>query len=124
MWFQERQARELDLPVEACPMLPSWQLMTAGGIAGTLSWALLHPVDVIKSCVQAMPDRIPVEDRTVRAVSRAGYAREGLRFFFRGYGATLTRAFPNSAVTFLVYEYIVHHMSQFFVEVDPEDGSF
>lgn len=117
MQFQRYAAAKQGVPVDQMStMLPSWMLMTSGGIAGTVSWALLHPVDVVKSCVQALPDRIPESERTITAVARAGYAREGWRFFFRGYAATITRAFPNSAVTFLVYEWIVHNCGSFLAE--------
>jgi len=108
-WFVRREALRRNVAPSQVPMLPSWMLMMSGGIAGTMSWALLHPVDVVKSCVQALPDNLPEHERTVSAVARAGFKREGWRFFFRGYAATMTRAFPNSAVTFLVYEWIVHH---------------
>lgn len=120
MMFQRRHAEKLQVPVEHCPMLPSWQLMMSGGIAGTISWALFHPVDVIKSCVQALPDSMPEAERTVAAVCRAGYKREGWRFFFRGYVATLTRAFPNNAVCFLVYEWIVFHSSAYLCSEEEE----
>ena len=185
-WFVRREALRRNVAPSQVPMLPSWMLMVSasqsriwsacslltlcgdrcrrplqmsGGIAGTMSWALLHPVDVVKSCVQALPDNLPEHVRGPLAVGsrRAVFsptlplccttgthcvccspcgiqtgrvevrrwtfwcgcgslrtltllARDGYhRFFFRGYAATMTRAFPNSAVTFLVYEWIVHH---------------
>ena len=58
-------------------LVPATQ--AAGGCAGTISWAVLHPVDVIKSCVQALPDTTPAADRTVAAVARKGFQEEGLR---------------------------------------------
>lgn len=36
--------------------------------------------------------------------------------------ATITRAFPNSAVTFLVYEWIVLHSSKFMPDRLRPDG--
>ena len=33
--------------------VPTWRLLLAGGMAGTASWVLTYPVDVIKSRVQA-----------------------------------------------------------------------
>ncbi|CAI5722022.1 unnamed protein product [Peronospora destructor] len=37
--------------------------------------------------------------------------QEGPRFFFKGFNATMLRAFPVSAVTFLVYEKTMQFMS-------------
>lgn len=66
---------------------------TAGGCAGTLSWAVLHPVDVLKSCVQALPDTTPAAERTVAAVARKGFQEEGLRCVeFRGGCARVMRS--------------------------------
>ena len=79
-------------------------LLLAGGVAGVMSWALLHPVDVVKSCVQADPKS------TVRSVLRDGIASEGYGFLLRGFYATVLRAFPVSAVTFLVYEQVMAAM--------------
>lgn len=45
------------------------------------------------------------QEASVVAIARDGYRAEGIAFFFRGYLATIARAFPCSAVTFLVYEW-------------------
>jgi len=80
-------------------------LLMAGGIAGTLSWLLLHPVDVVKSCTQSQPvssgSPIPLG---ARQVLRQNVAKDGPRFLLKGLTATVLRAFPVSAVTFMVYE--------------------
>lgn len=80
-------------------------LLMAGGLAGTLSWLLLHPVDVVKSCTQSQPVRkggpAPLG---ARQVLQHNVSKEGPRFLLKGITATCLRAFPVSAVTFLVYE--------------------
>ncbi|KAG6614983.1 Mitochondrial Carrier (MC) Family [Phytophthora cinnamomi] len=79
-----------------------WKLMTAGGIAGMLSWAVCMPLDVVKSCVQGQS--LEGKQMTMTEVARTRMRQEGPWFFFKGFGATMVRAFPVSAVTFLVYE--------------------
>ncbi|POM58036.1 Hypothetical protein PHPALM_37375, partial [Phytophthora palmivora] len=78
------------------------KLMMAGGIAGMVSWAACMPFDVVKSCVQGQC--LEGNQMSMTEVARTRMKQEGPRFFFKGFGATMVRAFPVSAVTFLVYE--------------------
>ncbi|KAK1943401.1 Mitochondrial basic amino acids transporter [Phytophthora citrophthora] len=79
-----------------------WKLMTAGGIAGMVSWAVCMPLDVVKSCVQGQ--KLEVKQQSMVEIARSRMKQEGPGFFFKGFGTTMVRAFPVSAVTFLVYE--------------------
>ncbi|GMF19909.1 unnamed protein product [Phytophthora fragariaefolia] len=79
-----------------------WKLMAAGGVAGVLSWAMCLPFDVVKSCVQGQ--RLEGKQLTATEIVKTRTRQEGPGFFFKGFGATMARAFPVSAVTFLVYE--------------------
>ncbi|RHX97548.1 hypothetical protein DYB25_007199 [Aphanomyces astaci] len=83
----------------------TFNLLLAGGIAGSLSWMTTHPIDVIKSLVQSRP-RGSTSD-----LVRAQLKMEGPRFLLKGFGATVARAFPVSAVTFLVYERTMQWMN-------------
>ncbi|RQM29049.1 hypothetical protein B5M09_007057, partial [Aphanomyces astaci] len=75
-------------------------LLLAGGLAGSISWMLTHPIDMVKTLVQSQgTDRVSMWD-----VVRRQHALEGPKFLLKGFGATILRAFPVSAVTFLVYE--------------------
>ncbi|GMF64915.1 unnamed protein product [Phytophthora lilii] len=87
----------------------NWKLMTAGGLAGMLSWAVCMPLDVVKSRVQGQS--LEAEQLSMMQVARTGMAQEGPVFFFKGFGTTMVRAFPVSAVTFLVYEKAMQLMS-------------
>ena len=73
-----------------------------------MSWLLLQPIDVMKSLYQAAPESLPASERTMRALLSKSYAEEGPRFLFRGLVPTCLRAFPASAVIFLVYEWCIH----------------
>uniref|UniRef100_A0A182Q4N7 Mitochondrial carnitine/acylcarnitine carrier protein n=1 Tax=Anopheles farauti TaxID=69004 RepID=A0A182Q4N7_9DIPT len=80
-------------------------ILMAGGLAGTFSWLVTFPIDVVKSRLQA--DGIsgkPQYDGLVDCV-RKSHAAEGLAFLSRGLASTLLRAFPMNAVCFLVVSY-------------------
>lgn len=82
---------------------PAAQLL-AGGLAGTASWLFLHPVDVLKSVVQRQTVHTP--PHLVGPLRAAAFhlRNDGPSFFLRGIVPTCLRAFPASAVIFLVYE--------------------
>ncbi|KAF0700797.1 Aste57867_8688 [Aphanomyces stellatus] len=84
-------------------------LLMAGGLAGSISWVCTQPIDVVKTLVQSQPahGRLSTLD-----LMRHHYKLEGPRFLLKGFGATVLRAFPVSAVTFLVYERTMQYMNQ------------
>jgi solute carrier family 25 carnitine/acylcarnitine transporter 20/29 len=84
---------------------PIAQLL-GGGIAGTASWLLLHPVDVLKSVVQRQTADTPKHMLGPFRAARFHLQQDGPGFFLRGIVPTCLRAFPASAVIFLVYETI------------------
>ncbi|KAG9408526.1 hypothetical protein AC1031_020384 [Aphanomyces cochlioides] len=83
-------------------------LLMAGGLAGSLSWMVTQPVDVVKTLVQSQPANA---QRTTIELVRHHLALEGPRFLLKGFGATILRAFPVSAVTFLVYERTMQYLN-------------
>ena len=58
-------------------------MLTAGGAAGLLSWALALPADVIKSVVQGSPVTAPRAETTVPVVVRRLYRSGGIAAFYR-----------------------------------------
>lgn len=76
-------------------------LLISGGFAGSLSWLLLQPLDVVKTLKQSLR---PEKMQPIAAIVRQHWAAEGPGFLMKGYAATLLRSFPVNAVTFLVYE--------------------
>jgi len=80
----------------------------AGGMAGMVSLGLLHPVDVVKSGIQALPANTPSEERSALAVTKRGLAREGWRFFTLGFAASQCRAFVINAAVFCGFESSMH----------------
>ena len=91
----------------------SLHTLLAGGMAGTLSWAVTFPVDIIKSQLQA--DGMSPGQRRYKGVwdcARQGYREEGIRFYTRGLTSTLIRAFPMNAACFLVVSWIMKFSSE------------
>jgi solute carrier family 25 carnitine/acylcarnitine transporter 20/29 len=88
--------------------LPTVYLMVAGGTAGVASWLFLHPVDVLKSLTQGLPLNTPREAGRLLPLLRLTAAAEGgsYRFLLRGLVPTVVRAFPCSAITLPVFEFI------------------
>lgn len=79
----------------------------AGGISGSLTWALCYPVDVIKTRIQTSPldTSSHQPSRKMIHVARRLYASVGIKGMFRGLGVTLVRAFPVNGIIFPMYEY-------------------
>jgi solute carrier family 25 carnitine/acylcarnitine transporter 20/29 len=85
----------------------------AGGLAGVVAWGLVYPVDVVKSRLQAQPLAPGTAPLGLSAVTRALIAEQGAAGLFRGLSATLLRAFPLNAVTFLGYEWALRKFHQY-----------
>lgn len=85
--------------------------LMAGGLAGTFSWLVSFPVDVVKSRLQV--DGIDGKPKYNGAIDcmKKSFAAEGWRFFTRGLNSTLMRAFPMNAVCFFVVTYIMKHFT-------------
>jgi len=77
----------------------------AGGFSGASSWALIYPIDVIKTRIQTLPIDVPIEKRRMLYVGRHIISQHGWRFLFRGLGVTLVRAVPVNGIIFPVYEF-------------------
>ncbi|XP_070577647.1 mitochondrial basic amino acids transporter-like [Ptychodera flava] len=83
--------------------------LLAGGLGGTCSWIVSHPVDVIKSRLQADGVSGKSKYRGFLHCCRLSIASEGYRVFLNGLTANLLRAFVVNAATFLVYEYFMRY---------------
>lgn len=74
-------------------------MLLAGGLAGTASWVISYPIDVIKSRIQAeSSDRYSGALDCLKKSIRA----EGYSCLYRGLNSTILRAFPTNAATFTV----------------------
>jgi hypothetical protein len=84
----------------------------AGGCAGSITWGMVYPVDVVKTRIQTAPLTTPFSQLRVMDVGRQIVAQHGWRYLFRGLSITLVRAFPVNGTIFPVYEFTIHQMSQ------------
>jgi len=86
--------------------------LLAGGIGGSLSFLLLHPVDVLKSCRQEQKIHTSSSKTRLVNIARAGFQQRGLSFFLSGIIPSVVRAYPTNAVTFFVYEWLLNGMNE------------
>lgn len=86
--------------------LATWQLMTAGALSGVSYNAALFPADVIKSRQQSTEVK-----QGFRQVARDLYRAEGMKGFYRGFGITIARSAPTSAVIFATYEWLNRNLT-------------
>ncbi len=80
--------------------LGPFALLFAGGIAGSISWALVFPPDAIKTRIQIDNQ---LQYHGFLDCLRKSYRQEKWRLFTRGLAPTVIRAFPMNAAIFTVY---------------------
>jgi len=80
----------------------------AGGTAGALTWAIVYPVDVIKTHIQTSNKTMGLISTTRQLVQQ-----HGVRYLFRGLSIALVRAFPVNGTIFPVYEWTLQQMAAF-----------
>lgn len=87
---------ENNVPVSTIHML------FAGGFAGTVSWVMTYPVDVIKSRLQSDGMQGPAKYKGAVDCLKKSISSEGYGFLTRGLTSTILRAFPMNAACFTV----------------------
>ena len=82
----------------------------AGGCSGCLSWSVIYPLDVIKTQIQTsnLDKKMPMIQTGFNILKQNNW-----RFFFRGMGVTLIRAFPVNGIIFPVYEFTLSYLNRF-----------
>ncbi|KAF4517297.1 hypothetical protein B566_EDAN008631 [Ephemera danica] len=73
-------------------------LLLAGGLAGSVSWGMIVPLDVIKSRMQADRADRPQYQGMIHCI-RSSIKQDGPRVFGRGFWMVVLRAFPVNAAT-------------------------
>lgn len=87
------------------------RLILAGGLAGMISWAVVFPVDVVKSRLQADGANGNFRYSGIRDCVVKSYREGGFGVFMRGIWPTVIRGFPTNAAIFLVYEFVLRALS-------------
>jgi hypothetical protein len=98
------------LPLHSHTWLAS---MFAGGCAGSVTWAVVYPVDVLKTRIQTAPLNTPRSELRMTYLARHIIQQHGWRYLFRGLGITLIRAFPVNGTIFPVYEFTLMHVTNY-----------
>lgn len=92
----------------------TWKLIISGGLAGSLSWVLSYPIDVVKTRIQMSNNKIIYKSSL--DCFRKLYQREGAKVFLKGFTPTIVRAFPVNATTFTVVTYTLYYFEQKYKE--------
>ncbi|GLC46405.1 hypothetical protein PLESTM_001867900 [Pleodorina starrii] len=83
--------------------------MLAGSVAGTVEHTAMHPVDTIKTRMQALhpPGHAGsmISRSSLREVTRTVLAKDGVAGLYRGVGAVAAGAGPAHALHFAIYEW-------------------
>jgi len=87
----------------------------AGGMAGSNSFLFTHPIDVIKSMRQEQKIGTPKHQTRTLYLIKQAYVANGrsLSIFARGVVPSVVRAYPVSAVTFVIYDYLLGALDMF-----------
>ncbi|CAH0391748.1 unnamed protein product [Bemisia tabaci] len=79
------------------------EVVIASGVAGVASWAVIIPLDVVKSRIQADDIRNPKYSGIIDCFVKS-YRADGLKVFGRGFWIITFRAFPVNVISFVGYE--------------------
>jgi solute carrier family 25 carnitine/acylcarnitine transporter 20/29 len=94
---------------------PGLSTLLAGGMAGSSSWIIVYPFDVIKSHIQSTPainaDGVKVKPLNGFQTAKLLYRNYGYSVFTRGMGITVGRAFPVNALVFYFNEQFRNHFN-------------
>lgn len=101
-WSVKRLLAQDPYKVRTKADLSAWELMGAGALAGMGYNSALYPADVVKSRMQS---GLHGNDGFLK-IAKEIYQTHGARFFFRGFGLTVCRSAPSSAIIFYSYEWL------------------
>ncbi|GMH77101.1 hypothetical protein TL16_g07294 [Triparma laevis f. inornata] len=94
-----------DTLLDRFPSTPNWtSSVVAGAASGAVTWAVVYPVDIIKSIIQTIPLNTPKKERTFMYIARDLVKKHGRMYLFHGLGVTVLRALPVNGMIFPVYE--------------------
>lgn len=78
----------------------------SGGFAGAVSWSVCYPLDIAKTEIQMASYNAPAEHKSFVKIIRRIYFENGIKYLYRGMGATILRSLPVNAVLFPTYKFI------------------
>jgi hypothetical protein len=97
---------------EKATYLPNWgSSVLAGGVSGSVTWALVYPIDIAKTVIQTMPLETSPKNRRMLFILQNLVKEHGPMYLFRGLGVTVLRAFPVNGMIFPVYELCIYGLT-------------
>ncbi|KAF7843337.1 mitochondrial arginine transporter BAC2 [Senna tora] len=100
-----------------------WTMLTAGGLAGVVSWIGSYPLDVIKTRLQAQTPS-SMKYKSMLDCVRQSIREEGYDVLWRGLGTTVGRAFVVNGAVFAGYEIAMRSLSNNGSNNNLEEPSF
>jgi hypothetical protein len=90
-----------------------WMHMLSGGLAGSIVWIVMFPIDMTKSVYQkqVLMKKEKGEEMVVKEWIRDKWRTKGWRGFYQGIGPQMIRSFPIHSINFLVYESLLSKFS-------------
>lgn len=95
-----------------CPALrpgehePMWVEAAGGAVTGAVTWAAVMPIDVVSTRIQSLQEN-QVKDSSRRSIARVAqqiWREGGVRAFYKGLLAAVSRGIVLNAIVFPVYE--------------------
>lgn len=79
--------------------------IVGGGLAGCIAWAIIMPLDVVKSIIQSNTKKqnSATTNNNTQSILKSLGQQYGFRGYFKGLNTVLLRAFLVNAITFFVY---------------------
>ncbi len=78
--------------------------VSAGGLVGALSWAIVYTLNLVTTRVQSLPHDCRECERGMAQVGSDIVQQHGWQGLYRGFGITIARVFPVNEIIFLTYE--------------------
>ena len=73
-------------------------------LAGALSWAIVYPLNLVKTRVRSLPHDCRECERGMARVGSDIVWQHGWWGLYCGFGITIARVFPVNGIIFLTYE--------------------
>ncbi|KAF5339286.1 hypothetical protein D9758_013334 [Tetrapyrgos nigripes] len=78
----------------------------AGALSGCFSTAVVYPLDVAKTRIQALPKGKDKDNLSMLSVIVRIFSREGLAGLYKGFGATMLNTFSMQYAYFFFYSFV------------------
>ncbi|KAF9453508.1 mitochondrial carrier [Macrolepiota fuliginosa MF-IS2] len=97
------------MPAQSKPELSPFGAALAGALGGCFSNAVVYPLDVAKTRIQALPSDVKGKRKnelSILSVMLRIYQKEGISGLFGGFGATMLNTFSMQYAYFFFYSFV------------------